>query len=493
MIINSSFFAEDSEGESLGGPKLLQEDVFNQNIDKAKEDLAQQSHPQQKRALEALSLGGNNDRQQKSNSKDQHPNSQHISGEQSSGSSAGLGSKTKSFLMTEQQFNQIQMLLSQKTPKQKDSSDSDEDKSNSRDMGESCPYGCGYTSGASWLIGEHLKKCPLKGSSSGSNNNGPGLNNKYTKYLVKSHTRKVKECTDDNLNILSEARNFPASASLTAIYASMPVKAEPVRHNYNTGEFGLVINNMTGVLLLHDRTSTELLLQMFTDQALAKHETNKSWKPGKDGDSMLVRDEFPEIANMSGVLQALNNLRQINHKIHPRDSSAESLFNVVWKQSQNATYPPKKEDVTTLFGRWVQDRSDAASEGRPPMNFIQLQSHFSILCQRRGPSTSKDSQQESDRYKDRKQKSHSLKRRFDTKRNDEYDNNKPVKKRYVERSLIDNTCGNFNSPGGCRSQIPVGGSCMTKGGRRWRHVCNMYDEKNEKLCMKNHSIMEHVD
>ena len=113
------------------------------------------------------------------------------------------------------------------------------------------------------------------------------------------------------------------------MYAAMPIKAEPVRYNYNSSEWGVTINNQKVVLAMHDRTNTTLTLNMFTDHALARHEENLSWKPGRKGNAMIMNDEFDEIKVQSIALQSLNNFRTIHQKIWPLDSSVDALFIVV--------------------------------------------------------------------------------------------------------------------------------------------------------------------
>ena len=136
--------------------------------------------------------------------------------------------------------------------------------------------------------------------------------------------------------------------------------------------------------------NTALSLNMFTNSALAKHETNRSWKPGRDPTSMLVEDEFAEIKQVQEAMKALNNLRVIFNQIWPLDGSVETLWNVVWKQMFVTAYQPHVEDVSELFAHWLKDRSQAAMEARPPMTFFHLQSYLNNICQRQVPAMSSD-------------------------------------------------------------------------------------------------------
>ena len=114
---------------------------------------------------------------------------------------------------------------------------------------------------------------------------------------------------------------------------------------------------------------------MFTNNALAKHEVNRSWKPGKDGIEMVTKDEFDEIIKVPVSLNALNNFRCIYQKIWPLDTSVDALFNVTWRQLGSSAYPPTAGDISELFAYWIQDRAQAAVEGRPPQTFVNLSSH----------------------------------------------------------------------------------------------------------------------
>ena len=120
-----------------------------------------------------------------------------------------------------------------------------------------------------WLMKKHLTKCPYKETDDTvSIDNSSSLQNNYAKYLVQSFQRTVKTSVDDNFNFLCPAGYWPYPASTQAMYAAMPIKAEPVRYNYNSSEWGVTINNQKVVLAMHDRTNTTLTLNMFTDHAL---------------------------------------------------------------------------------------------------------------------------------------------------------------------------------------------------------------------------------
>lgn len=147
--------------------------------------------------------------------------------------------------------------------------DSDDEEDSSKTI-EYCPYGCKYRTSATWLMKAHLSKCPCKEACDTKSEDNSSLQNDYAKYLVQSFERTVKSSVDDNLNYLSPARFWPAPASMQAMYAAMPMKAEPVRYNYNSSEWGgITINNQKTVLAMHDRTNTSLTLKMFPDHALA--------------------------------------------------------------------------------------------------------------------------------------------------------------------------------------------------------------------------------
>ena len=255
---------------------------------------------------------------------------------------------------------------------------------------ESCPYGCDYSSMDVELVKAHLNRCPNKDQShtAETGDTTSSSQNKFAKNLVQSFRRNVKAGLDDNLNLLCDARFWPVPSSSKAIFASMPSKAEPVRYNYNSNEWGLTINNHNVVIALHDKTITSITLSMFTDGALAKHEVNRSWKPGKDGIEMITKDEFDEITKVPVALNALNNLRCIYQKIWPLDTSVDALFNAAWRQLGSSAYPPTAGDISELFSYWIQDRAQASVEGRPPLTFVNLQSHLNTICQRRQPSTS---------------------------------------------------------------------------------------------------------
>ena len=89
---------------------------------------------------------------------------------------------------------------------------------------------------------------------------GNNPTNPFAKYLVKSFTRKIDAGSDDNLNILAKPRFFSTPANKNALYSAMPVKMEPVRYNYNYSDYGLVVNNHKVVLIIHDRSITNVYL-----------------------------------------------------------------------------------------------------------------------------------------------------------------------------------------------------------------------------------------
>ena len=364
-----------------------------------------------------------------------------------------------------------------------------------RSKSEACPHGCGYSSMDVDLVKAHLSSCRSKdqsGSSETVNSTGPSQN-KYAKNLVQSFQRKVKAGLDDNLNLLSESRFWPLPSSSKAIYASMPSKAEPVRYNYNSNEWGLTINNHTAIIYLHDRTITAVTLNMFTDNALAKHEVNRSWKPGKDGIEMVTKDEFEEIKQGSVALNALNNFRCIYQKIWPLDTSVDALFNAVWRQLSNSAYPPTPADISELFAYWIQDRAQAAVEGRPPQTFVNLQSHLSTICQRRQPSRS-----ENNFFSGKEKTLHDRNiygfknyrgRGGRSRRHNSDFGREPYPR---QSSTEQEMCILFNSVGGCPMQVPAGGTCCDVMRRKkYLHVCNFYDSNSGAFCKMPHSVVNH--
>ena len=362
--------------------------------------------------------------------------------------------------------------------------DDSDDEEHSSKLVEYCPYGCNYRTSTAWLMKAHLSKCPGKGACDVKQADNSSLQNDYAKYLVQSFERTVKSSVDDNLNYLTPARFWPAPASMQAMYAAMPIKAEPVRYNYNSSEWGITINNQKTVLAMHDRTNTSLTLKMFPDHALAKHEENQSWKPGRKGNTMIMNDEFEEIRKPGIAMQALNNFRTIHQKIWPLDSSVDTLFNVVWRQSANVSYPPQVQDISELFSYWIQERAQAALGNRPPMSYFNLQSHMNSLCQRRGPSTLNQNIPTMQGYENTNAKSGKKGLKF-------HPYERPYGKDRKVDTIEDKTCSNFNSPKGCPKQIPDGGSCSGRFGKRWMHLCNMYDSSTGKFCMEPHTVMEH--
>ena len=355
---------------------------------------------------------------------------------------------------------------------------------------EACPYGCKYKTGANWLMKAHIKKCSKNDDNESSQTNTSStLHNDYSKYLVKSYQRTVKATVDDNLNYLCSARFWPIPASNQAIFAAMPSKAEPVRTNYNSSDWGLTINNHKTVLAMHDKTNTSLTLKMFTDHSLAKHEENLSWKPGPKATTMIMNDEYEDIKKPHIAMQALNNFRTIYQKIWPLDSSVETLFNVVWRQTSNASYPPQVQDISELFAYWIQERAQAALESRPPMSYFNLQSHLNSLCQRRGPSTTAPTNIFKDRAQANNERNSLKITRKGFNKGRQYE--RPYDKERQNKTVEDSTCILFNSPSGCPKNIPNGGSCSNRFGTRWLHVCNYYDNATRRFCMEPHNVMDH--
>ena len=360
---------------------------------------------------------------------------------------------------------------------------------------ESCPYGCDYSSMDVELVKAHLYRCPNRNK---TNSGEPGeissfSQNKFAKNLVQSFQRNVKAGLDDNLNLLCNSRFWPLPSSSKAIYASMPSKAEPVRYNYNSNEWGLTINNHNVVIALHDRTTTSVTLNMFTDGALAKHEVNRSWKPGKDGIEMVTKDEFDEIKKPSVALNALNNFRCICQKIWPLDTSVDALFNATWRQLGSSAYPPTAGDISELFAYWMQDRAQAAVEGRPPLTFVNLQSHLNTICQRRQPSTSENNffmEKEVRQPENKPKQGFKATRRGagNYRRNNTDFGRGPYAR---QNSNSTDPCILFNSVGGCPMQVPAGGSCCNRIGKPFMHVCNFFDNNKGAMCKGAHSVMNH--
>ena len=359
---------------------------------------------------------------------------------------------------------------------------------------EVCPHGCGYSSMDVDLVKAHLCSCPNKGHSghNESANSSSSSQNKYARNLVQSFQRNVKAGLDDNLNLLCNARFWPLPSSTKAIFASMPSKAEPVRYNYNSNEWGLTINNHNVVISLHDRTITSITLNMFTDGALAKHEVNRSWKPGKDGIEMVTKDEFDDIKKVSVAFNALNNFRCIYQKIWPLDTSVDALFNAAWRQLGSSAYPPTAGDISELFSYWLQDRAQSSVEGKPPQTFVNLQSHLNTICQRRQPSTSENKlfwekevnlpEKPKQGFKMTKKGSGNYKRyNMDFGREPYARQNSPGQE----------TCILFNSVGGCPMQVPAGGTCVDRRGRRFLHLCNYFDNQKGASCKGPHSVINH--
>ena len=204
---------------------------------------------------------------------------------------------------------------------------------------------------------------------------------------------------------------------------------------------------------------------------------------------MIMNDVFEEIKEPGIAMQSLNNFRTIHQKIWPLDFSVDTLFNVVWRQSAYVSYPPQVQDISELFSYWIQERAEAAS-----MLYFNLQSHMNSLCQRRGPSTLNLNIPTQQGYEKTNAKigriglkSHPYERPYgkDKKGHMSYGKDKKV------NVIVDKTCSKFNSPKGCSQQIPDGGSCSGRFGKRWMHLCNMYDNSTGKFCMEPHTVMEH--
>ena len=364
----------------------------------------------------------------------------------------------------------------------------------SQDKTESCPFGCDYRSADVSLVKAHLNRYPNKDQSFSveTADISSSSQNNFAKNLVQSFQRNVKAGLDDNLNLLCNARFWPLPSSSKAIYASMPSKAEPVRYNYNSNEWGLTINNHNVIIALHDRTITSVTLNMFTDNALAKHEVNRSWKPGKDGIKMVTKDEFDEIIKVPVSLNALNNFRCIYQKIWPLDTSVDALFNATWRQLGSSAYPPTAGDISELFAYWIQDRAQAAVEGRPPQTFVNLSSHLNTICQRRQPSESENNIfLEKGSSLTEKPKQGFKAARKGTERFRRY-NNEPGREPYSRQSSQGpGTCILFNSIDGCPMQVPAGGTCVNRFGKRFLHLCNFFDNNKGAMCKGPHSVMNH--
>ena len=360
---------------------------------------------------------------------------------------------------------------------------------------EACPYGCSYKSSDIWLIKAHLTKCPNFDGKSSSEEGGSNLPNLFAKHMVKSHIREVESMVDDNLNILCKARFWSLPSSSQALYAALPTKAVPARYNYNFNECGLTVNNVKVVIKLHDRINTSLTLNMFTNAALAKHETNRSWKPGRDPTSMLVEEEFAELKQVQEAMEALNNFRLIFNQIWPVDFSVEILWNVVWKQMLTTAYKPQVADIAELFAYWLQDRAQAAMECRPPTTFFHLQSYMNNLCQRRAPTTSSGNNSSGVFFGEPKGGKEALpfKRYKIAKKGSKWQNSSGYTrdlKPKIMRQIEDITCRKFNSAAGCFHQVEAGGACISRFGR-WMHLCNFLDNSTGKLCLKPHSVTQH--
>ena len=358
------------------------------------------------------------------------------------------------------------------------------------DMEEKCPYGCEYVSRDGWLMKAHLSQCPQKDPSASHSisSDSSGTNqNLHVKYLKLNYARQVEAISDDNLNVIAECRVWAIPASKEAIHAKMPLKAEPVRYNYNTMEWGLVVNNPKPVIALHDRTNTNISLNMFTNNALAKNENVSSFKPSKGG--VIMNQEYEPIKKSYLSRQAANNVRALLGCIFPLDKSPETLVAVIDSQMLSQSYMPTPMEISSFFQHWVQERATAAVEGRSPPGFLQMQSFMHSLCQQRGPVVYDRNEERVDRGKRDRSRSGPqsvMDSRPFKKSSHSYDSDR----RSYRKSSRDEdyTCIHFNSPEGCNSGIPAGGACSGKN-IRWKHVCNYFD--GHKMCLMPHSVIDH--
>ena len=467
------FLFADSESDAEGEPARLSEQQLAEQVRQSREKLADQTHPHEARAKELV-----NNQSRRDNSAEEH-----MDIDESRIRKENRRDERVRHVRFENTYNERRS----NTTEEEGQGDYSEMETEGKGLElESCPYGCPYKSSDTWLIKAHLTRCPNKDSQSGTGEMPMTMQNQFAKHMVKSHTREVKAMVDDNLNILCKARFWPTPASLQALYAAMPSKAEPVRHNYNYSECGLTVNNVKVIIKLHDRLNTALSLNMFTNAALAKHETNRSWKPGRDPSSMLVDDEFAEIKQVQEAMEALNNLRVIFNQIWPLDGSIETLWNVVWKQMFVTAYQPHVEDISELFAYWLQDRAQAAMETRPPMTFFHLQSYMNNICQRRVPAISSETLFRKTKEVDEtpyKRIRKGIKSQFNSGYSRDF-------KSKIVKQVDDITCRKFNSAIGCSQQVGAGGACISRGGR-WMHLCNMLDNSTGKLCLKPHPVSEH--
>ena len=488
----------DPESDEGGSPSLLPNDKIQEQVRQSREKLADQAHPHEDRARRIFNDQAREDMAAAGNIEGiTAPKRSHVrfrevaaSDEPSKRQREEYREERLSHGSRNAWFGNDSHMNQYERNDEGSGFNSDSETESRLGEAESCPYGCRYKSSDTWLIKAHLTQCPNKSIMSHKGEVSTNVQDQFAKHMIMSHTREVKAMVDDNLNILSKARFWPMPASSQALYAAMPAKAEPVRYNYNYDEAGLTVNNFKVVLKLHDRLNTSLSLNMFTNAALAKHETNRSWKIGKDATSMLVNDEFPEIKKQQEAMEALNNFRVIISQIWPLDGSVETLWNVVWKQMLSTAYQPQVEDISELFAYWLQDRAKAAMESRPPITFFHLQSIMSNICQRRLPVHNTEGLFRE--QKTGKEEALAKKNRLFKKGYRPYANpgNFRENKTRIVRQVDDCTCRKYNSMSGCSHQVASGGACVTPYGR-WMHLCNFLDNSTGKLCLKPHPVTEH--
>ena len=473
---------EGSQG--VGAPKELDEDQLAKAVSQTTQDLGTMDHPQ---AIRAKKVQGQNSASGNASIENteqvQRPRLRDIN-------LRNLFGGTQS---SEKDEEEPQRFRASKRFRENYSDDEESD--GDTKFVEQCPFGCPYKSGNKMFMKAHISKCPVKDNPSSTDAASNSSFNPNGKYLIKQYVRVVEAGTDDNINILAKERFYTSPAGVPALYSQMPIRVQPVRTNYNFSEFGLVINNPKPIITLHDRSNTNLKLAMFTESALGKMEMSLSWKPGTSTSSMVMNEEYQDIKKLKPAIFAVKNFCQIHHRIWPLDMSPDALYNAVLNQT-NTAFGPSAEDVSELFAHFIQDRANSAMEGKPPINFVQLQSYFNGLCQRNNQIQAKQNGAPQDGFT------------YDKRNN--YQRNNPPKgwNNNLQRSggsggkrsryefqnapaqVLDNTCFGFNSPTGCSTHIPAGGACMGKRGQRWLHVCNSIDQTG-LLCKGKHSVMEH--
>ena len=225
------FLFADSESDAEGEPARLSEEQLAEQVRQSREKLADQTHPHEARARYLV-----NNQSRRDNSAEEH-----MDIDESRIRKENRRDERVRHVRFENTYNERRS----NTTEEEGQGDYSEMETEGKGLElESCPYGCPYKSSDTWLIKAHLTRCPNKDSQSGTGEMPMTMQNQFAKHMVKSHTREVKAMVDDNLNILCKARFWPTPASLQALYAAMPSKAEPVRHNYNYSECGLTVNNV---------------------------------------------------------------------------------------------------------------------------------------------------------------------------------------------------------------------------------------------------------